>query len=458
MDQSPRLLFLLNPGRQSRAYLLGLLAAAKRLEIPCAVLELKEVWDEFERSRTPQTIAAVQQSIGRLVRKEKLTHTIGYGYAGVTDLGVAPSLKAGEPMRTLWSCLGMHQILLWTDHPNWMLNGSALEPASRGVLGRANHTHLVKSESAAAELAAVTGWSNVFSLPMGEEVHQILPAKGIRPIHDVVAIMGGVASLPATTRPFLAADDPDDREISLLFRKTTLACFMQALGSFAQTHGHNPACQRLGEDWIAAKLERPLDSFWRLSHTLAPEHAPALALLRGDAKLWYAAIGALQQLVTWRRFFKLAWLARRVNVGVYGCSAAPLEIPQPAGADAWVDYPRQSAVYALGRLAINSNAAHDEEGVTHKPFQIAAGGVPCLHHRTHGLEDLFEPGSEILPFTSCRELLEQTRAMLGDEPRRLAMAGAIRARAVRSHSWEDRLERMLRLASGASSPGAQVKA
>ena len=99
-------------------------------------------------------------------------------------------------------------------------------------------------------------------------------------------------------------------------------------------------------------------------------------------------------MVGWRRNFWLAWLGRRVNLGLYGSPAAPMGLPQTAEAAGWVGYEQQAAVYAhSGQSRSTSTRPADEEGLTHKPFQIAASGVACIHHASAGLESCFTPGA-----------------------------------------------------------------
>ncbi len=129
-----------------------------------------------------------------------------------------------------------------------------------------------------------------------------------------------------------------------------------------------------------ARIRRPLTPFWRLAEQMEDEHGDALAVLRRDPRLYYETVGSLQVVAGWRRFFWPAWLSRRVSLGVYGSAASQMNIPTPPGGGVWIPNAVQPEIYARGRVAININAGHDESGLTHKPFQIGASGVACLHH------------------------------------------------------------------------------
>ena len=185
--------------------------------------------------------------------------------------------------------------------------------------------------------------------------------------------------------------------------------------------------------------------------SLAPSEPQAFAsslssslnFLRAEPVRWYTAIASLRLMVHWRRNFWPAWLARRVNVGSYGSPAHDPAFNQAPDAAQWVPYDQQSAVYARGSLALNINAAHDEEGLTHKPFQIAAAHAPCIHHDSQGLSDWFTPGEEILTFRRGPELLDSVRTLLGSAPLRAQLADSLRSRALQDHTWDLRLQQML---------------
>lgn len=436
-----RLLLLLNPGRQSRLYLLGLARAAARLGVPALAIELKPLWDRVQQATNK---VAATEMVGRelamLCERERLTHVLGYGYNGV-ELGRV----FGPGVQPLFASLGVRHLMLWTDHPNWMLNGTAISPQMAGLLAHPRHAHFLKSDIAAAEARGVLGWPNVFGLAMAEDYELVSPASDVTPTHDVAAIIGSAGAVPAQAATFLDHDDPDARAIDAALAPgamTALDAAMRAHSGWADVRG---VALAWAERVLEAKRERPLDALWRI--TAGPGLGPP-AWLVGDARRWYQAAAALRTSVQWRRDFWLAWLARRRSVLLCGCDARALTPDQPPWARAWVDYGQQSRVYALGRCAINTNAAHDEEGCTHKPFQIAASGVPCVHHATRGLGELFEEPEEIATFANGPRLLAAV-----DAARRGDLARAMRDRAMRDHTWDRRLLRMLELAE--TGPGPQ---
>lgn len=444
-----RLLILLNPGKQSRHYMLGLARAADAIGVSHVCVEMAPLWARCAGAGPSGWAerARVQVELARLVRRERLTHVLGYAWNGVFDFGLlsAEPDDAGEP---LFAALGLKHIQLWTDHPNWFHGGEALQPELARLLDHPNHIHILKSESAAAEAGAVLGWRNTLAMPMAEDYENLRVRGGERPVHDVVAIIGGGGPLVDEAAAWVGHDAPDVGAICAAVAERVLERWARWARKQDGRDVSGEALVALGEALVAERISKREDAMWRLAAGLDEAHARALGWLRADATRWYSAMERLRQVTDWRRGFMLAWLAQRVDVGLYGASAAAMGISQPAGAEEWVEYESQASVYARGRVAININAGHDEEGCTHKPFQVAASGVACVHHATRGIEDVFEPGREIELFDSPAGVLETVRRLAGDERMRRDLGAAMHERAKGEHTWEARLGTMLEAADG----------
>lgn len=439
------ILFFLNPGRQSRYYLMGLVRAAANLGIPHATFELGPAWESVQRAgaNVDRARTEVAGAIRKAARAIHATHTLGYIANGIPESGLTADAD-GRPCSML-AADGVQHILLWTDHPNWVAGGQYLEPAASQFLAHPSCLHIVKSQAAADELSEILRWPNVHAMPMAEDYAMLRPATDMQPRFDVVAILGYAHKVPQPLIPFLTQDDPDPVAMDLVMRSAALASWHRATAAMIADSDERVA---LAEAWLSAKAADPARSFWRHVRSLDPTYVPAIMHLRSDPRAWYAAVHALQDMVRWRRDFWLCWLARRVSVGVFGASAAAYGLHQRREQTAWVEYTEQPAVYAQGRLAININGMPDEEGLTHKPFQMAASGVPMLHHTTAELDRCFARGSEVAVFDRGPVLLEQVRTLLADEARGRDMAEAARTRAMREHTWAERLSRTLEL-SGA---------
>lgn len=444
-----RLLILLNPGRQSRHYMLGLARAATRLGIPHACVEMEELWrvrDAEAQSRGMMgACVRVQLELARLVRKHRITHVIGYAWNGALDFGLL-SREPGEPGEPMFAALGVRHIMLWTDHPDWFNQGAALRAEFVSRLDNPLHTHVLKSRAAAAEAAAALGWRNTVAMPMAEDIERFRIARAVdepAPVHDVVAIMGGASALPPEIEPFLNDERPDPVAMDRAAMPAAMARWMRWVESLSASTRDADSLRAFGAELLRAKSREPRRSVWSLARALPVEHESALERLHVVPQRWYAAVGVLRRLGEWRRSFYPAWLARRLDFGLYGCTGAPIGIEQSAEATRWVAYEDQGAVYRRGRVALNINAAHDEEGLTHKPFQIASAGIACAHHSSAELDESFDNGREIVAFDRADGLLESIQRLLDDPRQASEMGHAMQARALREHTWDHRLVRML---------------
>jgi len=433
----------------------GMFAAARRLGVHCARVELAELWHKLPPGRSSEAmIGRAADWMRGMVAQHGITHTLGYADSAAFDFGFT---EHGGQRRTFWADLGVASMHLWTDHPNWSAGGASMRSPARELLADPTHVHFLKSESAADEARSVLGWREVHPLSMAEEPElsgfstPLAPhraAETASPRFDAVAIVGGLPPLPDELVPYL---DDDEVTLERLVRANAEAA-LAAWDTWADAAeaGARLDIRGLGRAWIEAKQRSPLSTLWGLSMPLRDAFAPELAWLGADPRRWYDSIRALQTLTGGLRPFWLAWLSRRARLGVFGSDASALGIEQSARQKQWVPYDRQAAVYRLGACAININQAHDEQGVTHKPFQIVASGVPAVHAATDGLDDLFrtEPGPdrELASFRSGPGLLEAIRALADDAGLRQRRAQAAFQRLLDEHRWEHRLERILALA------------
>lgn len=442
-----RLLVLLNPGSTSRNYLIGIARAAESMGILAGVMELEPIWRQAAAAGAD--VAKVRAGAARQVAAHcaecRATHVLGYTHNGVFDFGLFTDPAGGATPVGLFPSLGLTHILVWTDHPHWAAQGSALEPQVARILAHPAHLHVVKAPCAAAELVTLCGWAHVIATTVGEDYDALAPAASSPPLHDVVLIQSDAQALSEPSMRFLAEDDPDPRDMLEAHRQPTLRAVSDVLGTADPVAGASlgAAVQAFAGALIDAKLDHPLCPWWRLTTPLRATHPDATAWLHADMRRWVRFTAAMNTLVGWRRRFWPAWLARHVNVGLYGSASEAMGLVTPPDGARWVDYIRQPTIYARGRVALNINAGHDEEGLTHKPFQIAAASVPCLHHDTIGLADAFDLGREALTFTRGPELLGAVRDLIRDDARRQRLADAMRTRARADHTWGRFLVRVL---------------
>lgn len=448
LDQrDARILVLLNPGQMSRHWLLGMAAGAERLGVLAGTLELGPVWSAIE-SATPANIDDVRNQLaGQIVRfcqQRRVTHVLSYLHNGAFEPGLFPD-ERNIPV-TLFTRAGIRHIMIWSDHPNWALDGAALNPTVAEILGHPSHTHVLKSAPAAAEASAILKWPNVHAMHMGEDFTALQPARNIDVIHDAVIIMADAMPVPGPLVPFLDEDNPRPEVLASTMRSTAVHAAYFAIDRYVHGDVDRAMCRSLVEEWVEARIKSPHVPFWSLIPRLDDAHADAVTVLRRDPRLYYETVHAMQHVTAWRRFFWPSWLARRISLGIYGSPATRMNIPTPPGGDVWIPNANQPEIYARGKVAININAGHDEAGLTHKPFQIAASGVPCLHFTSQHLDECFSEGSEIVSFDNGPALLDAIHGLAASAKRRADIAEAARARGVREHDWEKRVLQMLAFA------------
>jgi spore maturation protein CgeB len=138
-------------------------------------------------------------------------------------------------------------------------------------------------------------------------------------------------------------------------------------------------------------------------------------------------------------------LARRVRVRVHAYAgdrrwSVPVEPPR--------DTPDALRAALNGtRLALETARLDDAEGryrdafrITPRPFFAASSGVPSLIEEFPTLSEWFAPGEEIATYRSAEDAAETAARLVADEPARAALGRRARARALREHTWDRRVE------------------
>lgn len=134
----------------------------------------------------------------------------------------------------------------------------------------------------------------------------------------------------------------------------------------------------------------------------------------------------------------------------------PVEIYGPA-LPSWVDFPavraahtgtdirylRKAQVFRSARVVLNNLHPAEFSGVNCRLFEATASGALVLTEKREGLEDLFEPGGEVVTFDGFDELVGLCLSMLETPNAGRSIADAAAVRSHRDHRYELRLERIL---------------
>ncbi len=427
----PTLLILQNPGRVSRFYLQGMERAARRLGIRTLVFELDQMW----KLNPPQRAAATPK-MEEYLRRENVRAVLGYCMNGTAEWACTP--VGDDCILSMFDRLGIDHLHWWTDHPQWASEKHALDPKVQPLLRSGRKQHFLKSQAHADELTHLLGWQNCHALPVAEDPELVQPALDVTPAHDVVVITGAPPRPIAELEPFLKQDDPDVAEIEAIIaaqvREGLATLWRNAAPAPVQ-----PALTALGEDWAQRRQHNLRRATFYHYQALEQDHPEASDWLRQHPRLYFDAAEVIWAFLGWQRTFIVTYLAQHFDVAVFGRDWSAHGAP---GGE-WVEYEQQAQYYARGKLALNISQRNEEEGASHKPFQIAASGAAQVHIDRPGIGHYFEPGREIALFDTPGEARQLIAELLADDERRRALAKAGRARFLRDHTWDTRLPQLL---------------
>jgi glycosyl transferase family 1 len=437
-----KLLILLNGGKMSRNYLLGIANSAKRLGIEHLCVEV----DSIRAAMAANQAVAIQQ-FDALLTRERVDAVLSYTLNGC-DL---PGENAAGNFRTFFETRGIRHILFWTDHPQWANEKQALQPGLQPAFRSANCVHFVKTQAHAMELSRILGWPNCHDCALACDPEQIKPTPQQEPEFDVVAIYGGSPKLADRLKPFLDADDPDTRDIMNSY-VDEIRAGLDALWKSDAPEPLRSQLQALGSKLLSARLNDPLTASIRHVPALAHEFPQAMRWLTINHLTYFKMTAHLYKVRNWLRQFMPAYLARHFRVAIFGGDWTGMGCikgqwgtngPSTSLGTAWIDLADMPKVLAKGAVTLNLSAGYDEEGITAKPFEIAASGVPMLHNEAKGLSNFFDLGNEAFAFSTPRGARQIVQRLIEDRGKRRAVGAAARARLQRDHSWDTRLQRLL---------------
>lgn len=109
----------------------------------------------------------------------------------------------------------------------------------------------------------------------------------------------------------------------------------------------------------------------------------------------------------------------------------------------------QVKALCAAKIGLNFHVDHQagelDRGLNLRAFELAACGVFQLLQRVPSVNEFFEEGKEIVCFDTQEEMLDKLRYYLGHDDERQRIAHAARSRVLSSHTWQQRVARMLEL-------------
>ncbi|MDD3313254.1 glycosyltransferase [Pseudodesulfovibrio sp.] len=295
----------------------------------------------------------------------------------------------------------------FVDNPHLILH----EYAHPGV----DNTVLFTFDAGNLDLLRAKGFANVHYLPLATDPERFRPGIGGAPdgwAADVSFVGNSMARPVAET---LALADPpaglgrDYRAVAEAFGASGEASVADFLNA------HEP-------EWAA--LHRTLDK---------PERRLAL-----------------ESLLTWEatRQYRLACVRATLPFHplVAGDDGWRAQLGPPDGwrhlprLDYYADLPR---FYPCAKINFNCTSRQMIGAVNQRVFDVpACGGFLLTDHREQ-MENLFDPGAEVVAYHSAEEIPDLVRSLLADAPRRRRVAEAARRRILAEHTYARRVAALL---------------
>lgn len=376
-----------------------------------------------------QILAELPRITDRILRNN-VGAVLSYAWNGV--MGFPTITDHNGNIISFIEALGIPNLMLWTDHPQFFNNYAALAKDVQSLLSAKNNWHFLKSCIAADEITEILHWPNCHAIHMAEDTLQWKPVRHIRPECDIIAI-GSQWPVDGRLTEHLDKPDPQLMDMQKIIAPEVLSG-LAALWSKIIDGSARTRLERMGKEWVERRIQNEMSDPFRLLMAMKQEHADAIEWLQQNPDVYFRAARQMWAFGKWQRPFYLEYLARRFDVRQVGTCSQQM-----------VPYREQSAVYALGRIAINIPQTHDQEGMSHKPFQIAASGVALAHLNRRGLAECFRLGEEAEAFLTPAEACETIATLLQNDERREAIAAAGRRRVETEHTWSHRLIEMFQI-------------
>lgn len=108
----------------------------------------------------------------------------------------------------------------------------------------------------------------------------------------------------------------------------------------------------------------------------------------------------------------------------------------------------KAAAFLGAKVVLNNMHPHEVYGLNKRAFEACGIGAFQILDWTPGLSQLFEPGEEVVVFRNMEGLKGKLNYYLEHEDKRRRIAEAGKQRAIKEHTYEDRLELILKTVFG----------
>jgi len=437
-----RILFFLQPGRNSRSIFGDMIRGFAQSGHETIVWELAPIWKMLEThsDRRDAMLHEVSSIVATLIHANGVDLSIGMWASALYSL--ANGRKDGQPA-TFFDVIDHPHLMFWLDAPQWAHGGDIAQFFNTPIVGGRRVHHLINSETTAREMRDVLGFTNVGSAPYGVDAQVFRPREVPQKFDVVFALGKGDPQPTALMLEQLDADVPDAEAIRHEQSERVRGTLIQLADEFERedVSAVEGALCALLRTQLDSPREALLDRLGRVAQQDDALARGARALrLRPEA---FVRAGQLVRRVdAWERAFTISYLSRHLHCATFGSGdLGPWAYRGETLGE--LPYEEQSLAYARGRLGLNVMRCQDDQGVNLKPMEIAASGRVCLMRDRPGIEDLFDPDREIVTFDGPGDALEKASRVLGDCALREQMARAAHDRVLADHTWSVRADELL---------------
>lgn len=428
-------LFLLQPGTNSRDILIGMIEGFRLAGHETMVLGLEQLWNPIrERPREEGAIrSAFAAQLRDAIRTRKIDLVVAMWANGVTSL---PAVQVDGRARSFFDEIGCPHLLYWLDAPHWAHNGQVPAWASTGLFEGDRLHHVVNNEGTAEEMRRILRFKHVSAVPNGVSTTQFAPPEPRPEIEfDLVFVLGAGEQPPSPK--MLAEIENEEPDIEGI-RQEIAARMRQKL------HNHDGG---LVEALLQSQLDqREVPMMTRIDaiRSRHPELAAPIDALLANTRMFIDVTATIRRIDNWYRAFVFCWLDRRFKCLRVGGGELPGWPVRGESVGYETDAHRQSFHYARGLAGLSVMRWQDDVGVHLKPLEISASGVPCLCMRRPGIEAMFSDGEEILVFESLPRAAELLKRLKSESGWRERIGAAALERVRREHTWSERSQVILR--------------
>lgn len=434
-----KVLFLLQPGTNSRSIFLDMIDGCRGAGHEAVVLELEPMW--ALRQRAPQQQPAVQGDLARLVityiQNNKVDLTVGMWANSLQTFGLT---QVNGQASTVFDAINHPHLMFWLDTPERAHDASLAPLFNTGVFRSPNCFHMVNNAGSADEMQRVFNFTNSFGLRYGVNPDIFRPRDDVQREYDIMFSAGGGDRWQQPTPTMREQVDQDEPDIDLCRRELAEQLRPQLHAIAARLGAHlGPAAPAVMDRLIDAQLnDRNAPMLARFDAIKAEDASLAAAVdaLLAQRPAYIEATQAIRGIENFQRAFAFAWLSRHFNCAMFG-SADYAPWGCTVKSRGFVDYAQQAAEYSRAHFGLSVMRWQDEVGVHIKPIEIACSGSAVLAANRAGLEDILTPGTECVAFDNLPAARTQVESLLSNPSALTTMTQAGRARTLAHHTWSN---------------------